>query len=193
MERNHEYVGNGKQWACIFMLAIVMLFLGSASVLYAGDGMSMNTEAKIEKISKYYARGTDAALNEGGRDVAIEWISKGFKDDCTFTFYFPDGSMWDQMDSIEDYVDNFVLPVLSAYRFSFHAVSNLLVNKVDGNTAKLHTYGVATLIGADKSQDVVFTFYVDDVIRENGVWKSYKRDCYILGFDKFVPDVSFTQ
>jgi hypothetical protein len=195
MERNrHESVGNKKKIACVLTLATVMLFLGSSSVLYSGDKVFMNAraEAKIEKISKYYARGTDSAIGEG-REKAIELISNGFTDDCTFTFYFPDGSMWDQMDGIEDYVDNFVTPVLSAYRFSFHAVTNMLVTEVHGNTAKLHTYGVATLIKADKSQDVVFTFYVDDVVRENGVWKSYKRDCHILGFDKFVPDASFTE
>ncbi len=193
MGRNHASVGNKSKLACILMLAAVVFFLSGASVLFAKGGGSMNTEAKIEKIAKYYARGTDSALNGDGREEAIEWISKGFTDDCTFTFYFPNGSMWDQMDGIEDYVDSFVLPVLSAYRFSFHAVSNLLVQDLTGNSAKLHTYGIATLIKEDKSQDVVITFYVDDVIREKGEWKSTKRDCFILGFDKFVPDVSFTQ
>jgi hypothetical protein len=193
MERNlPESVRNRKKIAFISMFAIVALFLGGTSGLYAGEKFLMNAEAKIEKISKYYARGTDSAIG-AGREAAIELISNGFTDDCTFSFYFPDGSMWDQMDGIEDYVDHFVIPVLSAYRSSFHAVSNMLVEEINGNRAKLHTYGIATLIAEDKSQDKVITFYIDDLIRENGVWKSYKRDCQILAFDKFIPDVSFTE
>jgi hypothetical protein len=193
MERYpHKNARNSKSLTGILMLVIVALFLGSTSVLYAGEKLSMNDEAKIEKIAKYYARGTDSALNGMGRQEAIDWISKGYTEDCTFTFYFPDGTMWDQMHGIEDYVDSFVLPVLSAYNFSFHAVSNLLVEEASGNTAKLHTYGIATLIAADQSQDKVITFYTDEVMRVNGVWKSYKRDCQILAFDKFIPDASFT-
>ena len=152
MEQNwDECIGKRKKLTCIITLVIVALFLGGPSVLYAGNGFHMKDEAKIEKISKYYARGTDSAIG-AGREKAIELISNGFTEDCTFTFYFPNGDMWDQMYGIEDYVDNFVMPVLSAYRFSFHAVSNMLVTDIKGNTAKLHTYGVATLIKEDKSQ-----------------------------------------
>ncbi len=189
----YKSIGTRNKLVCMCILAAVVFSLSGASVLFAKGKGSMNTEAKIERIAKYYARGTDSALNGSGREEAIDWISKGFTDDCTFTFYFPDGTMWDQMNGIEDYVDSFALPVLSAYNFSFHAVSNLLVEDADGTTAKLHTYGIATLIAADQSQDKVITFYMDDVILEDGVWKSYKRDCQILAFDKFIPDASFTQ
>lgn len=150
----------------------------------------MNDEAKIQKIPLYYARACDTAgPNEGDKSKALEWLRKGFTEDCTFSYFLDDGSLWGSAQGVIGFAE-FAYNFLSSYRHSHHAMSNILVEELKGNTAKIHTYGVAKHLKPDKSTDVAIMIYVDDVIRQNGEWKVRDRKGYILWFDNFAPEYS---
>lgn len=155
---------------------------------------SVAQEAQIAKIPLFYARGVDTWGNERGtsgfKERGIEWFDNGFTEDATFEVIWPDGSGTGLIHGAEGFFDFAMAIFEDGVRNTHHAMPNILVEEIKGNTAKIHTYGIVRHLKTDNSSDVAILFYTDRCIRQDGQWKSYERKIYALSFDNFVPAYS---
>jgi hypothetical protein len=155
--------------------------------------MNINDESEIHKISIYYARGVDTLGNEGDLEKALEYLRKGFSENCVFEFYWPDGSSFGKCQGLIEFA-NFGLSFMKdkKYRNTQHFVSNFLVEEMETGEAKLESSVIARHIKSDNSQDIAIANNVDKVILENGNWKCCERKCIQFSFDNFAPEYSLS-
>lgn len=180
--------------ATLTFLALTYVEGSGRGVAVAADEALVNAaaqEAQIAKIPLFYARGVDTWGNErntsGFKERGIDWFNKGFTEDATFEVIWPDGSGTGLIYGAEGFYDFAMAIFADGVRNTHHAMPNILVDEVKGNTAKIHTYGIVRHLKTDSSSDIAILFYTDDCVREKGVWKSFERKIYVISFDNFVP------
>ena len=180
--------------ATMTLVAFTYFNAGGPGVAAAADDTLLNDvaqEAKIAKIPLIYARGVDTWGNErnttGFKERGIEWFNKGFTEDATFEVIWPDGSGTGLIYGAEGFYDFAMAIFEDGVRNTHHAMPNILVEEVNGNTAKIHTYGIVRHLKTDNSSDIAILFYTDKCIRKKGLWKSFERKIYVISFDNFVP------
>jgi len=155
--------------------------------------MTPSDDAKIQKIAVYYARAVDTLGNEKDMAKALQYLRRGFTDDCIFNYYWPDGSIFGNINGLQAFVE-FASGFMreKGYRNTQHLVSNFLAQDTSAGCATMQSDVVARHIKPDNSQDVAVAHYEDEIARVDGEWKCRSRKCVQLSFDNYAPAYSLT-
>jgi SnoaL-like domain len=155
--------------------------------------MNLADDAEIQKIAIYYARGVDTLGNEKDVAKALEYLRRGFTDDCVFNYFWPDGSIFGNINGLQAFVDfAFGFMKEKQYRNTQHLVSNFLTQDAGVGCARMESDVVARHIKADNSQDIAVAHYDDEIVKRDGQWKCRSRKCVQLSFDNYAPAYSLT-
>jgi hypothetical protein len=153
--------------------------------------MQSTEELSIQKIAVYYARGVDSLGNDKDPTKALEYLRRGFVEDCVFQYFWPDGTTFGSVTGLVAFIDfAYGFMKQKAYRNTQHMVSNYLILDADSTRARMESYVVARHIRQDKSQDIASAWYEDKIMRESDSWKCHQRKCVQLSFDNFAPAYS---
>lgn len=153
--------------------------------------MTPNDETLIHRIAVYYASGVDSLGNDKNAATALDYLRRGFVEDCVFHYLWPDGTSFGSVTGLVAFVDfarDFITQ--KEYRNTHHVVTNCLVHSVDGTHARMKSYVVARHIRPDRSHDIAAAWYDDEIVRERDGWKCRQRKCVQLSFDNFAPAYS---
>ena len=150
-------------------------------------------EVEIQKIAIYYARGVDALGNDKDLGKALEYLRRGFTDDCAFNYIWPNGTTFGNIKGLQafaEFASGFMRD--KGYRNTQHLVSNFLVRETASGCTAMESEVVARHIKPDNSQDIAVARYEDEIVRVNGAWKCRARKCIQLSFDNYAPAYSLT-
>jgi hypothetical protein len=155
--------------------------------------MTPSDDAEIQKIAIYYARAVDTLGNEKDLPKALEYLRRGFTDDCAFNYLWPDGSVFGNINGLQAFVE-FASGFMreKGYRNTQHLVSNFLAQDAAAGGVSMESDVVARHIRTDNSQDIAVAHYEDDIVRVDGKWKCRTRKCVQLSFDNFAPAFTLT-
>jgi hypothetical protein len=150
-------------------------------------------DAEIQKIAVFYARAVDTLGNEKDPAKALQYLRRGFTDDCAFNYVWPDGSIFGNVNGLQAFVE-FASGFMreKGYRNTQHLVSNFLAQETAVDRAMMESDVVARHIKPDNTQDVAVAHYEDEIVKVNGAWKCRSRKCVQLSFDNYVPAYSLT-